>query len=372
MIRFGPAGIPLSCKGRTLKDGIEDIHNLSLTALEIQLVRTGTYEICPEDEDIGIPFKDVDGHFVVEIIRCGEVISDPRTVVEENDVLIGMDIGIAPNFCSLYELGSMAKRLDINLSIHTPNYMDLGSNSELTDIGMDTIRRSGLVIDALGGDIVTTNLGLYTLDDDDETENNIRNNISEIVDWWRDMKLRPKLGIEITGHQDIFGSLEQVCSLCDDFDGLVPVVNWPNYHSRSRDNNIDNMVMSDSDDYLLEAEDFKNVIDDIAPYYNGKNIHTIFSGIEHTEDNSYRLTPIKKGDLRFDTFAECLVDLRPNMTIISSSPLLEHDAMYMRIIYERAFSRRVSRELRIKRKEEIEAELMASSIMDGKLDKRSG
>ena len=35
MIRFGPAGIPLSCKGRTLKDGIEDVHNLSLSALEI-------------------------------------------------------------------------------------------------------------------------------------------------------------------------------------------------------------------------------------------------------------------------------------------------------------------------------------------------
>ena len=26
MIRFGPAGIPLSCKGRTIRDGIEDIH----------------------------------------------------------------------------------------------------------------------------------------------------------------------------------------------------------------------------------------------------------------------------------------------------------------------------------------------------------
>src|SRR5438309_665322 len=32
MIRFGPSGIALSCKGRTLRDGIEDSHNLGLTA----------------------------------------------------------------------------------------------------------------------------------------------------------------------------------------------------------------------------------------------------------------------------------------------------------------------------------------------------
>ena len=39
MIRFGPAGIPLSCKGRTIRDGIEDIHALGLHCMEIQLVR---------------------------------------------------------------------------------------------------------------------------------------------------------------------------------------------------------------------------------------------------------------------------------------------------------------------------------------------
>ena len=44
MIRFGPAGIPLSCKGRTLKDGIEDVHNLGLNAMEVQMVRVNVVE----------------------------------------------------------------------------------------------------------------------------------------------------------------------------------------------------------------------------------------------------------------------------------------------------------------------------------------
>ena len=69
MIRFGPAGIPLSCKGRTLKDGIEDVHNLSLSALEIQMVRAGVFPRPPEDEEIGLTINDITEDFVVEILR---------------------------------------------------------------------------------------------------------------------------------------------------------------------------------------------------------------------------------------------------------------------------------------------------------------
>ena len=53
MIRFGPAGIPLSCKGRTLKDGIEDVHGLGLNAMEVQMVRVNVMPRSPDDETAG-------------------------------------------------------------------------------------------------------------------------------------------------------------------------------------------------------------------------------------------------------------------------------------------------------------------------------
>ena len=69
MIRYGPAGIPLSCKGRTLKDGIEDIHSLALTAMEIQMVRPNTDLRAPEDEEIGKTLKELDSDsgFVIAV-----------------------------------------------------------------------------------------------------------------------------------------------------------------------------------------------------------------------------------------------------------------------------------------------------------------
>ena len=344
MIRFGPAGIPLSCKGRTLKDGIEDVHNLSLTAIEIQMVRAAAYTRYPTEEEIGLGIKDIEEDFVTEIIRDEELITDTGESIEEEDELIYMPSGITDCFGELYEIGDMAKRLDVDISLHTPYYMDLGSNTEMTESCLDNIRRAGLVLNALDGSMVVTSLGLYTgkLPGED-IENNIIENVAILMEWWKETGLTPKLGIEVTGHQSVFGSLDQVLDLCKEVDGIVPVINFPHHHSRTEGS-------------LIEQDDFLDILQQVEPYCKGCNIHTSFAGVEHNEGNERRLTPIKKGDLKFEPLAEALCELRPNATIISSSPLLEHDAMYMRIINERVLSKRVAKALKEKRKAEAVVE----------------
>ena len=77
MIRIGQAGIPLSCKGRTNKDGIIYTHAvLDLNAIEIQFVR-GLY-VMPEEE--------------------AKIIKDYS---EENDIEIHVHYSLSPNtpFC---------------------------------------------------------------------------------------------------------------------------------------------------------------------------------------------------------------------------------------------------------------------------------
>lgn len=302
------------------------------------MVRSNTVDVYPDEDDVGIPMKDLEGRFIVELIRDDEFICDPKTPVEEDDILVQMVSGVASNFDELYDLGSLAKRLDVDVSLHTQHYIDLGSNSPLTEHCMNSIRYAGMIENALGGNVVVTNLGLYNGDAaDEEIEANIYENVETLMHWWKGEKLKPKLGIEITGQQDVFGSLDQVLDICDNIKGLVPVINWSHYHARTNGS-------------LLEPEDFQYVIDQVQPYCKG-HIHSLFAGVEHSEGNEQRLTPIKKGDLKFETLADCIVESKPDMTIISSSPLLEHDAMYMRIIHERCLSRKVAKALRLKKKE---------------------
>src|SRR6266705_4783318 len=69
VIRFGPSGIPLACKGRTLRDGIEDIHNLVLTAMEVQLVRVNLNERYAGDDDIGRTPREIPSELIVQVGR---------------------------------------------------------------------------------------------------------------------------------------------------------------------------------------------------------------------------------------------------------------------------------------------------------------
>jgi len=342
MIRFGPAGIPLSCKGRTLKDGIEDVHNLGLTAIEIPMVRAGTSERYPEEEEIGLCIKDLKEGLVVELIRDDEPICDPKASIDSDDILVVMSSGVADSYASLIPIGSMAKRLDVKVSLHTPYYMDLGSNNALTERCLNNIRHSGVITNALGGHVVVTNLGLYgDMDDTGTTDENIYENLESIMDWWKGAGIKTSLGIEITGRQEAFGSLDQVLQLCDHIDGIVPVVNFPHHHARTRGS-------------LVTPNDFKEVLETVEPYCKG-GIHTLFSGVEHYDGNERRLTPIKKGDLKFEPLGEALADLGFDVTVISGSPLLEHDAMYMKVIHERVLNKRVVKAMRAKKKDEAAA-----------------
>jgi deoxyribonuclease-4 len=341
MIRFGPAGIPLSCKGRTLKDGIEDVHNLGLNAMEVQMVRVNVIERYPDEDEIGQAPMDLLSDLIVEIVRKkGKKdvrITDLKEEIKEEDTLITLSSGLVQNWHELTELGKMGKELDVELSMHTPYYMDLTSNNELTKKSIDSIHWSGMMTNQMEGKMVTTHIGLYGNLSKKAATERITNNIQELMEWWRENKIPVRLGIETSGRQEVWGSLDEILELCDAVDGPVPVINFAHYHAR--ENGL-----------LRSSADFADLLERTKRYVDG-TYYTHFSGVEHESGNEKRVTPIKKGDLRFEPLAEMLVELNPTITIISSSPLLEHDAMYMKVIYERILTKKVMKGAKSKKGE---------------------
>ena len=339
MIRFGPAGIPLSCKGRTLRDGIEDVHGLGLNAMEVQMVRVNVNERFPDEEEVGLTAMDVVSDLIVEIERVkgkkAVRITKSNEKIKEDDTLITLASGLVQNFQEVRELGAMGREMDVELSVHTPYYMDLASNSDLTQRCIDNVRWAGLIAEHMGGGMVVTHLGLYGDGERKAAKKAIVDNVAGIMEWWEDSKLTPLLGLETSGRQEVFGSLDEILEVCDDIKGVVPVINFAHIHAREAGG-------------LREPQDFGALLDRVKDYVGG-HYYTHFSGVEHEAGNEKRITPIKKGDLRFEPLAEYLADENPNITIISSSPLLEHDAMYMKVIYERVLTKRVAKESRQKR-----------------------
>ncbi len=342
MIRFGPAGIPLSCKGRTLKDGIEDVHNLGLTAMEAQLVRAHVHERPCESEEVGIKPRNLTTDMIIEISRKKgekeEIISDLDEPIRKGDTLVSLTSGIARSYPELRQLRSMADELDVELSIHTPYYMDLVGEGELSFRSMDSIKWGGLMAQELGASVVVTHMGLYGDVSARTAQKHITEKIKQLAKWYKKQGIEVPLGLELSGRQEIFGSLPEVLKVCKDVDGVMPVVNFAHYHARESGR-------------LKEPKDFNELLDDIWEHTDGK-FYTHFSGVEHEGGNEKRFTSIKKGDLRFEPLAETIVDRNQPITIISGSPLLEHDAMYMKVILERVLAKKVSKEVKVPPKKE--------------------
>ena len=344
MIRFGPSGIPLSCKGRTLRDGIEDIHNLGLTAMEVQLVRVNLNERYASEEDVGLTPREVPGELVVQIGRREDrketLRSSLNEKIEKGDVLYSLASGVARDYLELQELGVLARELDIELSLHTPYYMDLADADGLAARSLQSIMWAGLLAEAMGSTMVVTHLGMFGELDHKVALDAIQKNLRTLRDSYKKAKVHARLGIEASGRQEVVGSLDEIVKLAKNVKGISPVINFAHVHARGFG-------------LFKRPEDFDDVLGKVEKVSDG-HLHTHFSGVEQADGNVQRYTPIKKGDLRFEPLAECLLDEDYDLTIVSSSPLLEHDAMYMKVILERVLAKRLVRPTKPERDERPE------------------
>jgi len=310
VIRFGPSGIPLSCKGRTLRDGIEDIHNLGLTAMEVQLVRVNLNERYAGDEDIGRTAREIPSELVVQIGRK----EDRKEVV----------------------ISSLDAKIEKG-----PYYMDLADADGLAQKSVQSVIWGGMLAAAMGAPIVVTHLGMFGELEPKEAMNRIAKNLRLIRDAYKKGKIRSRLGIEASGRTEVVGSLDELLTLVKIAKGVLPVLNFAHVHARGFG-------------LFKRPEDFDDVLSKVEKVSDGGHIHAHFSGVEHADGNELRYTPIKKGDLRFEPLAECLLDENYDLTIVSSSPLLEHDAMYMKVILERVLAKRLMRPTKPEKEEKEE------------------
>jgi deoxyribonuclease-4 len=338
MIRFGPGGIPLSCKGRTLRDGLEDVHTLGLTAIEVQFVRVNLIDRYVTEDEIGLTPRDIEGELVIEILRKDkgknkpEEIMDPGLKLQHGDGLRILASGIVKDYKELAELREISKELDIYFSIHTPYYMDLIGGGEISRKTKESIKWCGILANEIGAKVVVTHLGLYGKNSQKKALEKVILAVRELRDWYKKHNITTALGLETSGKQEVFGDLDEVLAVCKRVSGVIPVLNFAHMHARGNGN-------------LKKKEDFQEIFDATLKHAEGE-IYSHFSGVEYFNGNEKRYTPIKKGDLKFEPLAECILDNNVDITIISGSPLLEHDAMYMKVILERVLTRREAKAMR--------------------------
>jgi deoxyribonuclease-4 len=257
---------------------------------------------------------------------------DPGLKLQHGDGLRILASGIVKDYKELAELREISKELDIFFSIHTPYYMDLIGGGEISRKTKESIKWCGILANEIGAKVVVTHLGLYGNNSRKKALEKVILAVRELRDWYKKHNITTVLGLETSGKQEVFGDLDEVLAVCKRVSGVIPVLNFAHMHARGNGN-------------LKKKEDFQEIFDAIMKHAEGE-IYSHFSGVEYFNGNEKRYTPIKKGDLKFEPLAECILDNNVDITIISGSPLLEHDAMYMKVILERVLTRREAKAMR--------------------------
>ena len=278
MIRIGQAGIPLSCKGRTNKDGLVYTKEiLDLNSMEVQFVR-GLYVM-----------NDEEAFFMKEYSQ-------------ENDV---------------------------ELHVHAPYYINLAGDDEV-DLSIEKAMSSALLADKMGAKTVVIHPGYYGEQSESETLDSIVKNTKVLNDLMLEESFNVKLGLETMGKQKVFGTLDEIITVCEKVPGVLPVIDIGHIHARGNG-------------CLKEQEDFEKIFDKLSVLdLDHYLIHV--TGVLYEDGNEQYHLPVKKGDMPIGPFIDTILDHNYNVTLISESPLLEHDAVYLRLQVEKAIMKRTGGE----------------------------
>jgi deoxyribonuclease-4 len=332
VIRFGPAGIPLSCKGRTLRDGIADVHHLGLTAMEVQFIKVNPLTRLAFDEEVGKVARELLLQLVTNVGSPDHQGGTPSlaaltTPIKKRDSLTTLTWSLAKDYPDLQQTKALARALDTDLTLHAPYYVDFFGSTDAREQSTRQIQWAGVLAQGLGARLAVTHLGFYGGGDRADSIQELTHIVTDLSDWLKQYSRGTvRLAIEPSGHPDVFGSREEVLELVHRVKGTVPVLNLPHLAARERRS-------------FEDASDLEPVLKEFVAATEGP-LYLNFSGVEFYGSGEFRLTPIKRGLVRFDPLAEILAERDYDVTVISSSPLLEHDAMYMKLLYERALTRR--------------------------------
>lgn len=275
LIYIGPAGIPIRAKGLGTAGGIECVSELGLNALECEFVRR-----------------------------------------------VGMSNEAAK------EVGTLAKRLGIRLSVHCPYFVNLCSlETEKLEASKKRILDSMERAHHMGADIAVFHPGFYGKLTPKEAYMAVKSSCEDILKRAKAKGIKNvRLGLETMGKQSTFGTLEEIIGICEEVKGCTPVIDWAHLNCRYGG-------------FLKTQADYAKIFEQLKPL-KLEHLHTHVTCAEFTpagpgKGNEKRHLTLDARAPDFGPLVKEILKEKVDITIISESPILEEDALKVKQMFER-------------------------------------
>jgi deoxyribonuclease-4 len=239
--------------------------------------------------------------------------------------LSAMEIRFARGFISeeeAKEIKKVARKSGIEIYVHAPYYINLAGDKRNVEMSREKIMKSLRLAHLMGARVMTTHLGFYGNLSKKETMRRIVKHLREIRNEAKKNGIETWIGVETMGKKEVFGSLDEIIEVCKRVRGVIPTLDVGHIHARCNG-------------CLKEKEDFQRVFDAVADL-NLDHYLIHLTGVKYDKNGEIYHVPIKKSDLPVIKLMECILENDYDVTIISESPIVEHDAVYAQILLDRA------------------------------------
>ncbi len=278
-VYFGPAGIPTTVKKGGVKEGVIEVKRLGLDAMEIEFVR--------------------------------------KVFLDEKGAR---------------EVRKVAEALGVVLTVHAPYYVNLASTDEgKLEASIQRVLQSARIGALAGAWSVCFHAGFYKGEEPGIVYERIREAVKRIVDTLRDEGVEIWIRPETTGKPTQFGSLEELLRLSQEFEMVMPTIDFAHLHARGGG-------------ALREYEDFRGVLELVEEYLGREgldNMHVHVSGIEYSDKGEVRHLNLDEADLNYRFLIDAFKEFNVKGVVISESPNLEGDAILLKTLYYGEPPRRV-------------------------------
>ena len=271
-LHFGTAGIPLSVKKRDTEDGVRAVSELGLSAMELEFVRG---------------------------VRMGEEKADAVREVATTEGVI--------------------------LTAHGPYYINLNSKEEeKRQASIERIISTAIVGKRCGAFSITFHPAYYQKDSHELVYSKVRDALLDIVDVLsveeNDVWVRP----ETTGKPSQFGSLEEIISLSEEIEQVLPCIDFSHLHARDGKHNTYEEFMEILG--MVEEKLGKGAI---------RCMHCHVQGINYSSKGELNHLNLRESDFRYVDLLRAFIEFDVAGVVICESPNIEKDALLLKDTYTR-------------------------------------
>ena len=304
--------------------------------MEVQFIKVSSAQRAVQPEEIGKKPRELPEKLIIQVSEQvrGATTSDPtaldRPLTKKSQVTT-LNWLMAKDYHALSAGKVLARSVDIRLSLHAPYYVDFLNSEEALQRTINNYTWSCVLAQAMGADLLVGHLGFYGPNGPEESLNSVIEHLKEVRKTLDKVPggARILLGIEPNGHPEVLGSRQEILEVAKRVPRTIPILNVPHMAVREE------MLFDD-----------RGAIGDLLGEFSTAargELYLNFSGVDIQGKGTFRMTPVKKGSVKFENVAEALSDHKFDATIISSSPLMEHDAMYLRVLYERTLAKQMAK-----------------------------